>query len=308
MLSQDAIVSAAMLMEKDVVMLSPTANDDGIAALGNNIFQMNTTLGMLGAKIARYAIDNLNISDFAIFTPSSQYASSLTEGFKLEVEKSGRQIVDIETYEEGTKDFKAQFDKLKAILLERKQQRTQLEKSLNGEAVPQAGKPESKPVDTTYEIGGLFLPVEAEDAVMLAPQVQFHKIKTQMLGSLGWHNAKTVEDGKEYVVNTLFSTNLPASAAAETKEFSDFKALYKIKYGTDPDRIAAMGYDAASLIIAALRDAGSQTPTPTQISQYLGKVKGYKGASGMVSFDPKEHVNSETAIMKIKDKQFLRVQ
>jgi ABC-type branched-subunit amino acid transport system substrate-binding protein len=307
-LSQDAIVAASMLMDKDVVMLSPTANDDGIAVLGPNIFQMNVTLGTLGAKIARYAMDNLNIRDFAIIAPSSEYAAALASGFRQEVEKSGREIVDEEMYENGTRDFKLQYDRLEAKLLQRKQRRTAVEKSLSGDAQP-AQKSETKPsADTTYEIGGLFIPAESEDVVMLAPQAAFHRLKTQLLGSIGWHNPRTIIDGKEYVSGALFSTNLPASPAGD-KEWLDFKAQYKSRWGAEPDRPAALGYDAASLITRCLRDiGGGGAPTADQISQALVKIKGYKGASGLISFDPSQRKNSEAAIMKIKDKQFIRVQ
>jgi ABC-type branched-subunit amino acid transport system substrate-binding protein len=308
-LSQNAIVAASMLMDKDVVMLSPTANDDGIAALGPNIFQMNVTLGTLGAKIARYAMDNLNIRDFAIIGPSSEYAAALASGFRQEVEKSGREIVDEESYDEGMRDFKVQYDRLEAKLLQRRQQRTAVEKSLSGDAAPQGPKSETKPPpDTTYEVGGLFIPAEEEDVVMIAPQAAFHRLKTQLLGSIGWHNPKTIVDGKEYVSGALFSTNLPASVASD-KEFLDFRAQYKSRWGAEPDRPAALGFDAACLITHCLRDIGQGTsPTADQISQELEKIKGYKGASGMISFDPAQRINTEATIMKIKDKQFIRVQ
>lgn len=305
-LSQNAIVAASMLMDKDVVMLSPTANDDGIAALGPNIFQMNVTLGTLGAKIARYAMDNLNIRDFAIIGPSSAYAAALANGFRQEVEKSGREIVDVETYDEGMRDFKVQYDRLEARLLQRRQQRTAVEKSLSGEALPMPKSETKPPPDTTYEVGGLFIPAEAEDVAALAPQAAFHRLKTQLLGSIGWHNPKTIVDGKEYVSGALFSTNLPPSVNTD-KDWLDFKAQYRSRWNADPDRPAAMGYDAACLITRCLRDAGG-SPSASQISQALAKIKGYKGASGMISFDPSLRINSDAAIMKIKDKQFIRVQ
>jgi ABC-type branched-subunit amino acid transport system substrate-binding protein len=307
-LSQNAIVAASMLMDKDVVMLSPTANDDGIAALGPNIFQMNVTLGTLGAKIARYAMDNLNIRDFAIIGPSSDYAAALASGFRQEVEKSGREIVDEETYEQGMRDFKVQYDRLETRLMQRKQQRTAVEKSLSGDVPPPSPqKGETKPQsDTTYEVGGLFIPAEAEDVAALAPQAAFHRLKTQLLGSIGWHNPKTISDGKEYVSGALFSTNLPPSVNSD-REWLDFKAQYRTRWGADPDRPAAMGFDAASLITLCLRDAGG-SPSAGQIAQALAKIKSYKGASGMISFDPSQRINTEAAIMKIKDKQFIRVQ
>lgn len=305
-LSQNAVVAASILMDRDAVMLSPTANDDGIAGLGPNIFQMNVTIGTLGAKIARYAMDNLNIRDFAIIGPGSDYASALAAGFRKEVEKSGREIVQEETYEEGTKDFKVQFDNLKTKLIMRKQQRTAVEKSLAGDAQP---SPKTDPklvaaADSGYEIGGIFLPAEAEDVVMLAPQVAYHRIKTQLLGSTGWHNQKTIADGREYVNNALFSSNLQ-TGLGETKEWQDFKALYKARFGVDPDRVAALGYDAASLITLALRQAGASA---SQIAQALASIKNYKGAAGEVSFDPTLRINTDASIIKIKDKQFIRVQ
>ncbi|HMD69377.1 MAG TPA: ABC transporter substrate-binding protein [Chitinivibrionales bacterium] len=307
-LSQEAIVSASILMDKDAVMVSPTATDDGIAGMGPNIFQMNVTLATLGAKIARYAMDNLNIRDFAIIGPSSDYARDLARGFRREVEKSGREIVSEESYEEGTKDFKVQFDNLKTKLIMRKQQRTAVEKSLAGDAQP---SPKTDPklvaaADSGYEIGGIFLPAEAEDVVMLAPQVPYHHIRTQLLGSTGWHNPKTIADGREYVNNALLSSNLSVGLA-ETKDWQDFKALYKSKFGTDPDRVAALGYDAAALITQALRQAGVSA-SASQISQALASIKNYKGASGLVSFDPAQRINTEASIIKIKDKQFIRVQ
>ena len=307
-LSQSAVVSASILMGKEIVMLSPTANDDGIASLGQNIFQMNVTLGTLGAKIARYAMDNCNIRDFSIIGPSTEYAAALSAGFRQEVEKSGREIVMEQTYEDGTKDFKVQFDNLKARLMQRKQQRTALEKSLSGDMPAQPGvKPETKKeIDTTYEVGGIFIPAEAEEIVMLAPQVAFHRIKTQLLGSVGWHNSKTITDGKEYVNNALFSTNLQA-IAADSKEWQQFKAAYKNRFGVEPDRVAALGYDAASLLFTAVRSTNSNL-SAAKISQALANIKGYAGASGVISFDPALRINTEAAIMKIKDRQFIRVQ
>ncbi len=141
---------------------------------------------------------------------------------------------------------------------------------------------------------------------MLAPQVTYHRIKTQLLGSTGWHNPKTMADGKEYVNNALFSSNLQ-TGLGETKEWQDFKALYKSKFGSDPDRVAALGYDAGFLVGMALRQAGSSA-SAAQISQALESIKGYKGASGPVSFDALLRINTEASIIKIKDRQFIRVQ
>ena len=316
-LSQDAIVAASMLVGKDIVMITPTATDDGIAALGPNIFQMNIPLGVLAAKIARYAMDNLNIHDFAIISPANEYGTALSKIFRAEVEKKGCEIVNEQTYDEGTHDFKGQLEKLREDLRVRNKQRTLLEKSLEGEEQPdpkkekridpKADKHLVMPVDSTLQVGGLFIPAESEDVTMIATQVTFHRIKTQLLGSTGWQNPKTIIDGKEYVNNALFSTNIQSGGEGD-KEWLDFKSAYRARYSIEPERIAAMGFDAASLVLQVIKDRGAGSASAAQLSQALAAVRNYKGASGPISFDPATRCNIEAAILKIKDKQFIRVQ
>ena len=316
-LSQNAIVAASMLVGKDIVMITPTATDDGIAALGPNIFQMNIPLGVLGAKIAKYAMDNLNIHDFAIISPSSEYGTALSKIFRAEVEKKGGEIVNEQTYDEGTHDFKGQLEKLRDDLKIRNKQRTLLEKSLEGDeqqepkkekrSDPKTDKKLVMPVDSTLQVGGLFIPAESEDVTMIAPQVTFHRIHAQLLGSTGWLAPKTILDGKEYVNNALFSTNIQPGADND-KEWTDFRNAYKARYGVEPERIAAMGFDAAALVLQVIKDNGTTGVSAAQLSQALAAVRNYKGASGPVTFDPAMRVNVEAEIMKIKDKQFIRVQ
>jgi len=57
----------------------------------------------------------------------------------------------------------------------------------------------------------------------------------------------------------------------------------------------------------ALKEAGSSA-SASQIQQALASIKNYKGASGPISFDPEKRINAEASIIKIKDKQFIRVQ
>ncbi len=315
-LSQNAIVAASTLVGKDIVMITPTATDDGIATLGANIFQMNVPLGALGARIARYAMDNCMIRDFVIFSPANAYGSALSKGFRDEVEKRGAEIIDEQTYEEGTKDFREQFEKLRLKLNARKQQRTALEKSLAGESFkePKSRKPDPKgekkyvpPEDTTLQIGGFFVPAEYEDVVMIVPQLLFHRIRAQLLGSTGWFNPKTIIDGKEYVADALISNNFQAGSDSD-REWLDFKNLYKTRFSGDPERIAALGYDAATLLLQAVKEKGGDRAGASNIAQALSAVKNFKGASGLISFDQAGRVNTEAAIMKIKDKQFIRVQ
>lgn len=301
-LSHTATVSAAMLMGKQTIMISPTATDDGISALSKNIYQMNVTLGVLGKKVARYAAENLNIGDYAILAPNNAYGKILAESFKAEIQKRNLELVSEDYYEEGSNDFSAHFLSLRTKLLERHLEKTALERGLDYKG--SISRSDSlKYLDSTLSVGGLFIPGDADDIVMLAPQVYFHRIRTQMLGSNGWHNPKVIKDGKRYISNTIISTSFELNQ--NQKMWLDFKSAYKSRFNAEPDRISALGYDAAALVMKALAGAGND---PSKINENLRKTQNYQGLSGLISFDGVTGENTEASILKVTEGGFLRVQ
>jgi ABC-type branched-subunit amino acid transport system substrate-binding protein len=304
-LSPTAVVAASMASSREVVVLSPSATEDGIAELGSNVFQMNVTTGVLGRTIADYATNNLNIREFAILTPLSDYGRLLSESFKEEVERAGMKIVAEEFFDEGANDFRKQFLSLRQKLFALKQARDSLVAVQDGGEYHRRRRADSLCLaDSALEIGGLFIPAECEDVLMIAPQVHFFKIRTQMLGATGWHTTKTILDGKRYVQNAVFATS------AETQRGDSlwvaFRNAYKRRYNDEPDRVSALGYDAAALVCSMLVRLGADVG-PTDLAEALRSVQGFQGASGRVSFDPRRGVNREAVVMKILDKRFIRV-
>jgi ABC-type branched-subunit amino acid transport system substrate-binding protein len=303
-LSQNAIVSAAAVMEKNAVMLTPTATEDGIADLGSNIFQMNVSIGTLGRKVASYAIQNLNMKEFAILAPKTEYGMILANSFKEELKKQNAELVSEIYFEEGANDYTAQFAELRTKLLKRYLEKQAIEKGT--EFKGRISKADSiRYTDTTLAVSGLFIPAEADDIVMLAPQVNFNRIKTQILGSNGWQSKKVIQDGGSYVQGAVISANVETDL--NSAEWQDFKIKYRQRYNSDPDRICALGYDAANLIINAIKAAGG-SDSKEKIIDALLKVKGYRGLSGTISFDQGNGANSEAAILKITANGFVRVQ
>ena len=301
-LSHTATVSAAALMGKQTVMVSPTATDDGIAALGKNIFQMNVTLGVLGRKIARYAIENLNIRDFAILAPSTPYGMIMAESFKEELRKKDVELVAEEYFEEGANDFKQQYLNIRSKLLFRHLEKLSMDRGQDFKG--RVSRADSiKYADSTLSVGGLFIPADGEDVVMLAPQAYFHRVRTQLLGSNGWHNQRVVQDGKRYVANAIISSSFELDQSQ--KAWLNFKQAYKTRFNAEPDRIAALGYDAASIVLKSVQDAGD---SPERIADALAKLQRFSGLSGMISFESDDRANNEVTILKVTENGFLRVQ
>jgi ABC-type branched-subunit amino acid transport system substrate-binding protein len=308
MLSSTATVTAGMLMGRETVMLTPTATDDGIAGLGPLVFQMNITLGVLARSLARYAFNNLNIREFAIVAPRTSYGASMSVLFRDEAAKNGGTVFDEEVFEEGSNDYTAQFVNLRNKLLLRK---------IN-DAAKTAGTPYSpvtgitpadsaKWADSTVSIGAVFIPASAEDVVMLAPQVAFNRIKTQLLGSNGWRSAKTLTDGRKYVQNAIIST--PFEPDSSWKKWPDFRREYVARFREEPDRVSALGFDAGTIVAAALEKyAGDQPGAIDRIAESIAATQKFEGVSGIITFDRNSRTNTEAVILKITANGFVRVQ
>jgi len=104
------------------------------------------------------------------------------------------------------------------------------------------------PVDSTLQVGGLFIPGGIRRRHHDRPAGHVPSDKNAASGIYGMAKPKTIIDGKEYVNNALFSTNIQSGGEGD-KEWLDFKSAYRARYSIEPERIAAMGFDAASLVL-----------------------------------------------------------
>ena len=248
----------------------------------------------------------MNIREFAVVAPRTPYGSSMSELFKEEVLKNGGKVFDEEFFEEGSNDFTAQFVNLRNKLLLRK---------INDAAIAAGGTPvtaispadSAKWADSSVSIGATFMPADADDVVMLAPQVAFNRIKTQLLGSNGWRSPKTLADGKNYVRNAIIST--PFEPDSSWKKWPDFRKEYVARFREEPDRVAALGFDAGTIAAAALeKNAGESAGSASRITEAIAATQKFEGVSGIITFDRNSRTNTEAVICKITSTGFVRVQ
>jgi ABC-type branched-subunit amino acid transport system substrate-binding protein len=305
-LSPTATVTAGMLIGKETVMLTPTATDDGIASLGPNIFQMNITLGVLARSVARYALANLNIREFVILAPHTAIGAAMSAAFRDEVTRNGGIVYDEETYDEGGSDYTPLFVKLRKKLLIR---------TLDDRAKARGG--DYRPVrslswadsvrfaDSSVATGAIFLPSDAEDLPALTSQIAFNRIRAQLLGSSSWRSPKTTVDENQYIMNAIISA--PFEPDASWRQWPSFAHDYAARFHEDPDRVAALGFDAGTLVADALDSAGSGAGS-SRLQEILSNTRHFEGTSGLISFDPKTRDNTEAAIYKLTSSGFIRVQ
>jgi ABC-type branched-subunit amino acid transport system substrate-binding protein len=120
----------------------------------------------------------------------------------------------------------------------------------------------------------LFIPEQADAMAAVSKELTANGLdsrKVQIIGTGLWNDPRAL--GLTALQGAWFS-------APENAGFNAFAQRYKAKFGSDPTRIATLGYDAVSLAIALSRSQGSQRFAPN----VLTNPAGFNGADGIFRF------------------------
>lgn len=300
--SVNATVAASMLIEHpDIVMVTPTATDEGIAGLGENIFQINITPKAVADKIATYAVNTLGIKSFASLAPLNEYGNLMTEFFKRKVEELGATMEVSEYYVTTSNDHRKQFEKIRRHFGTKRLNLPDTVETLNSS---QRASVERFVEKNELSIGGFFIPaLKADNAVKIAAEVPFHKIKTQLLGSNSWNSNTLILDGGAYVNKAIFATGY--SADNSSTEWKNFNTRYITKYSKKPDRmVTPLCYDAAKIVLDAL----SKSQSSEDVIREIKNVESYNGLSGVITIDNVSGANSGIVVKKVSGKRFIRLE
>ena len=150
----------------------------------------------------------------------------------------------------------------------------------------------------------IFVSAYYTEAGLIARQARELGIRAALVGPDGWDSPKLIETGGDAVEGGYFSNHYSAdSPDARTQEF--VKA-YQARYGQSPDALAALGYDAAGLLVDAIRRAGSTERKA--IRDALAATKDYHGATGSISMDAQRNARKPAVILQVKHGKFVLVE
>jgi len=112
-----------------------------------------------------------------------------------------------------------------------------------------------------------------------------------IVGGDGLDTPKLLEGGSSPTSYVWFTTHAWLSEQTGTPEAKAFIAAYRDAYGAAPsDAFAALGYDAARLVLDVLRRARGQGG----IFHTLEQTEGFQGVTGTISFRAQSHVPLKT--------------
>jgi branched-chain amino acid transport system substrate-binding protein len=275
--SECTIGASATAQIFKVPLITPTSNQEGIADLGDFIFQFSPSTRKIGEAVARFAVKELDIKDVVMISPDDSYGQDATLGFQGEAEESGAEILIQEVYTPGSTDFGPQLKKIRELLWEKKMEREggfdstkYVDKS--GEPIP----PDEIPV----EVDGFFLPVYPQDIALISPQIAFFKIQTKLLGTEGWGQKEILNLSRQFTDGVVFASDFYQQ---ENSSFGrNFKEDFELSFRKAPDKAAFLSYFSMRFLLAALKNASA----PEDIRSNLLKIKGVKEIENKIDLGP----------------------
>jgi len=258
-----------VVTENKIPLITPTGTNAKITVteegkLNDWLFRACFIDPFQGEVAANFAIDSLKASKAAlVIDQKGDYAKGLALSFKETFEAAGKEVVASEQYVAGQDtDFRAILTNIKA-----------------------------KGADI------VFVPGYYNEVGMIIKQARELKMDVAFLGGDGWGTGPIVDiAGKEFMNNTYYVDHV----AADDPALADFAAAFKKEYNQEADSFAALGYDAAKLMVKAIEDAGSTDTEKIRLA--LENMKGFKGVSGEVNVDPATHNPKKSAsILKFVD-------
>lgn len=301
--SESAVSAAVALNDREIPMITPTASEPGLTSIGPNIFQISPSMDRIGRALADYAINELNIREFAIISPDDAGSLRISKAFSQAVYELGGEVISTTYYISGATDFKDQILPLREILIERISQQL-AEGNIDSSQFFDPIKGELLPIDEwPVSLGGLFLPGYPDDLKLLVPQIGYHVIRTRFLGADGWDSEYLVREIKRYAANAVFATDFHLDTSDEN--WKRFANLYSAQYNHPPDKVAALSYDAMNLILEGIINGNI---TPDKLRQYLGNIKNYNGVSCRITFKGTGRANPGVAVYSIDGKKLTAVE
>jgi branched-chain amino acid transport system substrate-binding protein len=260
-----SLEAAPIAQAAKIPMIAPAATNPKVTQTGNYIFRVCFIDPFQGTVMAKFAQTDLKAKKVAVLSSvSNAYSVGLAKFFKETFTANGGIIVSEKNFSEGDKDFRAQLTAVKAA---------------GADAV--------------------FVPSYYTEAALIARQARDLGLNVPFFGGDGWVADQLLEIGGEALNGCYYSTHF--SPENQDPVVQAFVKKFKARWGANenPDAFAALGYDAAYVLVDAIKRAGS-TEGP-KLRNALAATKNFSGVTGVTNIDANRDASKPAAIIAIKN-------
>jgi len=260
--SKASIPVSEIATANKVLQISPTSTNPKVTIdeAGNakpTVFRACFIDPFQGTVAATFALKELNAKTAAVLLDQgNDYVRGLAEFFRDAFEKGGGKVVVWETYTAGDTDFTAILTKVK---------------------------------DANPDV--LYLPDYYSTVNVIAAQANQMGIKAVKMGGDGWDSPQL---DKAATAGGFFTNHYSSEDTRPVVQ--EFVKKYQAKYGSVPDALAALAYDAANILFSAIQQAG--TDDPVKVAQTMEKGT-FSVVSGDITFDAQHNPKKCAVILEV---------
>ncbi|MBW8847881.1 MAG: branched-chain amino acid ABC transporter substrate-binding protein [Burkholderiales bacterium] len=255
--SGTSIPASKVYSDAGIPQISPSATNPKFTRNGyKTTFRVVADDVHLGGTLGKYSVKELHGKSIAVIDDRTAYGQGVADEFEKGVKGAGGKVVGREFTNDKATDFTAILTSLK-----------------------------SKKPDVVF-FGGM----DAVAGPMLRQMKQLG-IEAKFMGGDGICTgelpklaAGTMGDGQ------VVCAEAGGVEGEAKKSMDDFKAKFKSKFNVDVQIYAPYVYDAVNVMAAAMVKAGSAEPA--KYLPVLAKTAGYKGVTGVISFDEKGDIKN----------------
>ena len=254
--SGTTIPASRIYYDAGIPQISPSAsNPQYTRQRYNTTFRNIANDEQLGAALARYAVQTMQVKRIAVVDDRTAYGKGLADEFIKNVKKSGggASIVTTQFTNDKATDFSAILTAIKAT------------------------KPDMVFFGGMDAVAGPML----RQMKQLAIPIKFMGGDGMCSDSVPRLAGDAMSDGQVYCAEA------GGVEPSQEKGMADFRVAYKKRYGIDVETYAPYAYDALMTMVDAMQQAGS--PDPAKYLPVLARIK-HKGVTGNIAFDARGDV------------------
>jgi branched-chain amino acid transport system substrate-binding protein len=257
-----SLAGGRVAQRSKIPMISPTSTNPKVTEVGDYIFRVCFIDPFQGKVMATFARQNLKFDRVAILKDvKNDYSIGLAQAFQNSFTALGGTIVVEQSYSQGDTDFSAQVTAIRGT---------------NAQAI--------------------FVPGYYSEVGSIARTADRLGLKIPLLGGDGWDSPDLFKIGGDTINGSYFSDHFAPDVA--TDQAKQFVATYSAKYGEPPSGLGALGYEAAEVMVDAIRRAGKDDPTA--IRDAIAQTKDFAGVTGKITIDAQRNAQKSAVVLKIE--------
>ncbi len=259
-----------LIVQADVLMISPTSSDDRFAGRDDRFIMLYPTNRTSGSYLADYAFRKQGVRDAVIFSDVSNktFSEGWADAFKRSFLEKGGRISGMYPFESARKPV---FADLVAGALSRRP-------------------------DAVVIVAG------ALDTAMICQQVRKIDRRVRLFSSDWGGTSDLIKYGGPAVEGIVFP--LKINPEDESPRFLAFRKRYEERFGRSPDFAAVTTYEAVMVAAAGFRKAGDADG----IKRAIIRQKTFEGLQGQIVIDENGDAFREQHIITVSEGRFVHVE